>query len=298
MNRLNIAAIVAAAAVLWSCQSAPTARDNQPPPLPRYPVFLVHGIGFRSHSAGNGTEYWGGVTPTLDKLGVPWFASDQQAFGLIEENAETLKRDILAWLAIHPGYDKVNIIAHSRGGLEARYLVSRLDMADKVASITMLSTPNRGSTLTNKVYAFIGSERSLAAWGTDAFATLQGDVNPQSYRAGRQLLPESMDEFNQAVPDASGVFYQSYAGRISKSYPNPFLAISCQIIEKAEGENDGMVSVESAKWGLFRGFPMGEDRPIISHHRIAGQNDFDQTPLFDVAPFVASLVADLASRGY
>src|SRR5436190_277798 len=40
---------------------------------------------------------------------------------------------------------KVIIIAHSMGGLDARYMISRLGMADRVAALVTLSTPHHGS---------------------------------------------------------------------------------------------------------------------------------------------------------
>jgi len=43
------------------------------------------------------------------------------------------------------GAQKVNIIAHSQGGLDARYAISKLGLSSSVASLTMLSTPNRGT---------------------------------------------------------------------------------------------------------------------------------------------------------
>jgi hypothetical protein len=80
-----------------ACRSAPT-QVSVPTDFkaPRYPVFLVHGIGFTSENLT--FNYWEGITPILDVLGVPWFTSSQPAFGLIEENAQILKKDIEEWL--------------------------------------------------------------------------------------------------------------------------------------------------------------------------------------------------------
>lgn len=41
----------------------------------------------------------------------------------------------------------MNIIAHSKGGLDSRYLISGLHMAPYVASLTTICTPHRGSML-------------------------------------------------------------------------------------------------------------------------------------------------------
>ena len=53
---------------------------------------------------------------------------------------QMLKEQIRRWTS-----EPVNLIAHSMGGLDARYLISRLGMADQVRSLTTISTPHRGS---------------------------------------------------------------------------------------------------------------------------------------------------------
>ena len=40
----------------------------------------------------------------------------------------------------------VHILAHSLGGLDSRYMISKLDMAERVLSLTTLGTPHRGTT--------------------------------------------------------------------------------------------------------------------------------------------------------
>ena len=40
---------------------------------------------------------------------------------------------------------KIHIIAHSMGGLDSRYMISKLGMADRVLSLTTISTPHHGS---------------------------------------------------------------------------------------------------------------------------------------------------------
>jgi triacylglycerol lipase len=41
--------------------------------------------------------------------------------------------------------DKLNIIAHSMGGLDARYAITHLKAHEVVASLTTIGTPHRGS---------------------------------------------------------------------------------------------------------------------------------------------------------
>ena len=50
--------------------------------------------------------------------------------------------------------EKVNIIAHSRGGLEARYVIGALGMENAVASLTTMATPHAGSKTMNIALKF------------------------------------------------------------------------------------------------------------------------------------------------
>ncbi len=267
-------------------------------PKPKYPIFLVHGIGWRSETKANGLRYWDGVTPILDALGVRYFVSSQGAYGLIEDNAATLKEDLERWFAAHPETEKINIVAHSRGGLESRYLISCLGMEDRVASLTLLSVPNRGSPVASRLLKSIKSDKNVIALGVDAHGRMQGDPEPRAYLAARQLTEEYLTGFNERVQDSPRVYYQSFSGRISPKYPDIVLSMCCEEIEKTEGENDGYVSAKSARWGEYRGVPLGETRPIVSHQRIAGQYGLDANGTYDASPFIVWLVSDLASRGF
>jgi len=265
---------------------------------PRYPIFLVHGIGWRSETKANGLRYWDGVTPLLDALGVPYLVSSQGSYGLIEDNAATLKQDLERWFAAHPETEKVNIVAHSRGGLESRYLISCLGMEDRVASVTLLSVPNRGSPVATRLLKSIKSENNVVALGVNAHGKMQGDPEPQAFLAAKQLTKEYLADFNARVPDSPSVYYQSFSGLISPKYPDLILSMCCAEIEKTEGANDGYVSAKSAEWGTYRGVPLGETRPIVSHQRIAGQYGLDQGGTYDASPFIVWLVSDLAEMGF
>lgn len=302
----GLAALFLAVALASSCVTfnpAERAAANESIRLdesqkPRYPVFLVHGIGWRSETKLNGLRYWDGVTPILDALGVQYFVSSQGAYGLIEDNAAVLKEDLELWFAAHPETEKVNIVAHSRGGLESRYLVSCLGMDYRVASITLLSVPNRGSPIAERLLESIKSENNVVAMGVDAHGRMQGDPDPQAWLAAQQLTEEYLVAFNERVPDSPRVYYQSFSGRISPKYPDLFLSTCCAEIEKTEGENDGYVSAKSAAWGTYRGIPLGETRPIVSHQRLAGQYGLDPNGPYDASPFIVWLVSDLAKMGF
>src|SRR5207245_6473457 len=56
--------------------------------------------------------------------------------------AAQFREQILRWTG-----EPVNLIAHSMGGLDARYMITHLGMAEHVRSLTTVSTPHRGTYL-------------------------------------------------------------------------------------------------------------------------------------------------------
>jgi hypothetical protein len=71
--------------------------------------------------------------------------------------------------------------------------------------------------------------------------------------AFRQLTEQYMTEkFNPRTPDVEGVRYYSYGAAFKPQLTSVFRQ-SHKIIDKAEGANDGMVSVASSHWGTYKG---------------------------------------------
>ena len=106
----------------------------------RYPLVMVHGIGFRDLRYFN---YWGRIPRELKRNGASVYYGNQEALGTIHYNAGDIRERILQ-VCRETGCGKVNIIAHSKGGLDARYAISKLGMAPYVASLTTMNTPHRG----------------------------------------------------------------------------------------------------------------------------------------------------------
>ena len=106
----------------------------------KYPLLMVHGMGFRDRKH---LCYWGRVPKALESEGANVFFGHQDAVGSVEGNAEIIARSLDEVLRI-TGAEKVNILAHSKGGLESRYLANH-GYKDKIASITTIDTPHHGS---------------------------------------------------------------------------------------------------------------------------------------------------------
>ena len=106
----------------------------------RYPILMVHGVFFRDSEHLN---YWGRVPSELIKNGATVFYGGQESAGNVRTCAMQIKKAIVQVLQ-ETGADKVNIIAHSKGGLDSRYCICMLGMAPYVASLTTVNTPHRG----------------------------------------------------------------------------------------------------------------------------------------------------------
>ena len=141
----------------------------------QYPVILVHGIMLKDWKF---IKAFGQIQRILEAQGHVVSTAPMDGFGSIENNAQQLKDHILQVLAT-TGKDKVNLVCHSKGGLDARYMIDRLEMGEHVASVTFLCTPHKGSKTATKLYALPKFIRFwVALWLTVAYR-LFGDQKPE-----------------------------------------------------------------------------------------------------------------------
>src|SRR5439155_1257705 len=129
--------------------------------------------------------------------------------------------------------------------MDARFMISKLDMADRILSLTTIGTPHRGSPIADLVGA-------AAPPGFDQVVEFLGiDI-----KGIADLTTAAGDRFNQEVPDSPKVRYFSIAGSFELprvlGVPIGVLALSHDIVRNKEGDNDGVVSVESARFGERR----------------------------------------------
>jgi triacylglycerol lipase len=94
-----------------------------------YPLLLVHGLGVRD---GKRHRIWGRIPNTLTALGAQVYFGEHDAWGTPENNARQLRHRVGAILS-ETGAGRVNIIAHSKGGLDARLLIAQL--CDELAGV-------------------------------------------------------------------------------------------------------------------------------------------------------------------
>lgn len=259
----------------------------------RYPLVMVHGIGFRDLKYFN---YWGRIPEELMRNGALVYYGNQEALGTIAYNGGDIKKKILQVLK-ETGSGKVNIIAHSKGGLDARYAISELGMAPYVASLTTMSTPHRGCRFVDYACRLPDGLYRLVAACFDWTFRRFGDKNPDFYTATRQFSTEATRNFNERTPDSPLVYYQSYASKMKYPWSHMLLAVPYCMVKPLEGENDGLVSVDSARWGEFKGVFSNKRTRGISHGDMVDLTRQDYRD-FDVIETYVQIVAELREKGF
>ena len=264
----------------------------------RYPILLIHGAGFRDLKW---PVYWGRIPGVLEGRGAALFYGNQDCWASVETNAAALTERIDEVLA-ETGAEKVNLIAHSKGGLEARMAASSLGCGAKIASITTVATPHHGSRTLDRLMKLPKGVFSLAALAVNNWIRLVGDKKPDFLKVCQGFTTGHMEEFNRENPDVPGVFYQSYACVMSHPFSDINLSTANFILNRIEGPNDGLVSVASASWGenvhvlrsaVFRGVSHLDaiDLRRSPFTRKGGQG------VADICEVYVQIVRDLKERG-
>lgn len=159
--------------------------------------------------------------------------------------AALLLEHIHAWPERRRG-ERVTLVGHSQGGLDGRWLVSRLDGAGVVQQLVTLGTPHHGSMLSDVTRSALQGSPTLERLLQRAEVETEAAVY-----LSRQWVEE---EFNPNCPDVADVAYRSFGGakRSAITYWPPFIATNA-LLARLDGENDGLVSVRSARWGEYLG---------------------------------------------
>ena len=279
---------------------------------PPYPIVLAHGFsGFEHLSDLEALPYYYNVEETLEKEGETVFVSEVDPFNDSYERGRQLKREVEGFLE-QTDADKVHLIGHSQGGLDARYVAH--ERPELVASVVTIATPHEGTQLSDIALGLI--DHPMFRQTVDAMTRLFGEViyddvgeTSSAAKALEQFSEEGIDTFNREITDRPGVFYASIAGRtdyhlgITECRPDD----APSFIEEWEHEgdttetlfqltenilngptypgfpNDGLVRVSHAKWGRFLGCIPADHLDQVG--QIAGAppgplNDWDHVEFF------------------
>jgi triacylglycerol lipase len=221
-----------------------------------YPIVLAHGIArFDALTTGllrkinqflwdfsfefDRLHYFKGVASYLKRHGFDVHATSVSYAASVEVRAADLAEQVRQILR-ETGQEKVHIIGHSMGGLDARQMIfQEQEMADKVASVTSIGTPHNGTVLADYV---------LAGGGEYLIAALRPFIDATGFLT---LTLDKRAQFNEMAQDweaRNPVVYQVYAGFQDYEQIMRLLKESHQFILEADGKNDGLVSVSSQLW--------------------------------------------------
>ncbi|KAF9296451.1 hypothetical protein BGZ74_010327 [Mortierella antarctica] len=298
---------------------------------PRHPIVLCHGLFGFDKIGPEGIphlqiHYWSGIQKALTKLGAKVIVAGVPRTGAIKKRAEDLHRMLSSTMEGMP----VNFLAHSMGGLDCRYLISHIqDKNYNVQSLTTLSTPHRGSPFMDwcrdnigvgliqqdeqeamrKLGDAAGAARgssfgSDAAFYTQSTPPTPSPLDPLWNRliplldtpAYANLTTTYLNEiFNPNTPDDPRVSYYSYGASVPQIPLWAPLGFPWEVIKAKEGPNDGLVSLESARWGQYVETVEADHWDLNNRWRL--KIGYNQKP-FDAVDLYMNVATRLYKEGY
>ena len=234
----------------------------------KYPFLLVHGMFFKDFFF---IKSFGNVEPFLKEEGYRVYTSLNDAMGSIENNAYQIKEQILKILE-QENAEKINLIGYSKGGLDIAYLAEYLGIEDKIASITMLTVPFKGSVICDlslsAPYPFFAP---FVHFINFVYGTFFSDSNPDCLGAFKLMStpPDNKKLFEDAkFPEK--IYTQSYSTEIKNPFADNKMIFPALLMKYFLSRNkkiDGFLLKESTEFGNYRGdFIPGYD---YSHTEIA-----------------------------
>src|SRR5262245_17228391 len=169
----------------------------------RYPIVLAHGMGGFDRLFGV-YEYFYGIPAELRAGGAKVYVTNVSAFGDADARGEQLLAQV-EYIAAASGAGKVNLVGHSQGGIDVRYVLAA--RPDLVASVTTVGTPHEGADLADWLVAHTDADGFTGAV-VDALGSalgfvldlLAGTDHPQDAIAAlNQLSSAGMSAFNDQI---------------------------------------------------------------------------------------------------
>lgn len=183
----------------------------------RYPIVLVHGMTGNERAAAV-VDYWYGIKADLEQNGATVYEAALSGVRA-EEGADGRGEQLLAFVRqvqAATGAAKVNLIGHSQGGVTSRYVAAVAP--ERVASVTTIATPHRGSELADFVEEKQRTDPGSVSLVVGAWANTLG------------VAPGVVDTGEPDALTALGAMTSARAAAFNTRYPSAGLgaAGSCQ----------------------------------------------------------------------
>jgi triacylglycerol esterase/lipase EstA (alpha/beta hydrolase family) len=184
---------------LWMLLGAAyeSAAEGEPPPVPsRRPIILLHGFMLTQTS-------WLVLGHRLRRRGLgPLYATTYYSLQSVRTSAEQLAAFVEEVRARH-GAERVDIIAHSMGGVVARYFIERLGGAQHLGQLITIASPHKGTLMGR--YGLVPGARDLVA-DSSLLAELAAPQPGLPYtsiwsRSDSVILPQSSSSLAPAGED-------------------------------------------------------------------------------------------------
>ncbi|NRB39101.1 MAG: hypothetical protein HRU20_11640 [Pseudomonadales bacterium] len=248
-----------------------------------YPIIFMHGfMGFSERSVFNLTlfDYFNGAQNILKQMGYQIYAPSINALASVQErNNQWIKAidDIL----LETGCEKVHIIAHSQGAIDARIIATPIvhhcrtpyhgelygsGYGDHIASITSVAGPHMGTPLADPVYAD-DEDGELMSDVINLIAMMTG----KSHKSARQAMDFlsrkfMLDVFNPSMKVPNNIPCFTITGNpankkdLSSLFDLTWQKLMDTAIEDGGGENDGFAPVSSARFDSCKTLLAGTDK--------------------------------------
>lgn len=240
-----------------------------------FPIVLHHGIiGFWKVF---GKGYFNQIASDLRARGFEVYVTHIRPFGSSAERSEELFEQVKDVLQLS-GKKSVRIVAHSLGGLDARCLAFKYQSSRLVKSVTTVGSPHRGTPL---VHIALKSVKMLKAFYLPlSILILPTSKYHPSYidrmiASFDQLRPENMaNNFNQRVLNSQSTEYFSFGGVVRPGSSHEFgtqvsfifVAPRTYLYRAGIFKNDGLIGIESTKWGKFIGELDADHLSLVNQH--------------------------------
>lgn len=270
-------------------------RKNKEICKTKYPLLLVHGIFFRDFEHLN---YWGRIPNELINNGATIYYGNHSSSLSVKESAKEIAERIKEIIK-ETNCEKVNVIAHSKGGLDTRYAISNLGMDKYIASLTMINTPNHGCVFADYLLNKAPNSLKNTVANSYNFALKKlGDKEPNFLEGVSDLTSTKVEELNKIIKKSDKVYYQAFGSVLKKTTGGRFpLNLTNNFVKYFDGKNDGLVGEDS--------FPIYDNFTLVETPKNRGISHGDVIDLnreniegYDVREFYVKLVNDLKNKGY
>lgn len=283
----------------------------------RFPIVLHHGMA--------GGRAWiltyRGVREALAADGHVVYQTQVPPFDSVEVRGAALAAQIDQVLA-ETGAEKINLVAHAMGGLDARHVISASGYGDRVATLTTMSSPHRGAALADLALRLAPGDLVLDGIAALLGAAVSDVADDPHLRAALEAMAESeAAAFNARTPDDERVEYQSWSGvgslrgsaadrarALAACGDSPllpgdtldklrfeFVPFASIVGHGGADPHDGMVTVASARWGTFRGCVPADHADEIGNLTTGRPNPRTG---WDPERFWRQVAFELAGRGF